>query len=181
MVSGLRCSERRRYFHAITAFQIMRLLKIVLLSAALLSALSGQAQSAAFKLNGHELELPSPILFEKNASALLPTSAPALRHIKDYLMEKTYITTLRIEGHADGQVLSEQRALAVYQWLVQEGLDCKRLVAVGFGDTKPIANATYADGAGNARIAVVNAAMRGRAIGGMPVNGGGAIVDEPCE
>lgn len=159
----------------------MRILKTVLVASGLLSALAGTAQSTAFKLNGHELELPAPILFEKGTATLTPSSTPALQHIKDYLANKTYISVLRIEGHASEQALSEQRALAVSRWLVKNGVDCHRLIAVGFGKNKPAVAASYADGAGNARIVVANAALGGRAIGGMPLDAGGVLAGDLCE
>ena len=61
-------------------------------------------------------------------------------------------TTLKIElgGHTDNvgskssnQLLSENRAKAVYSYLIEKGITVDRLTAKGYGDTKPIAdNAT---------------------------------------
>ena len=105
-----------------------------------------------------------------------------------YLADKTYISTLRIEGHTDdrgdagaNQALSEKRALAVAKALVAKGVDCKRLLPVGFGANKPIRpNDTPEGRAQNRRMDFVNAALRGRAIGGMPVDGGGVVAGDPC-
>jgi OOP family OmpA-OmpF porin len=54
---------------------------------------------------------------------------------------------ISIEGHTDGrgsvaynQALSERRANAVKNWLVQNGVDANRLRAVGFGKSRPIAD-----------------------------------------
>jgi OOP family OmpA-OmpF porin len=106
--------------------------------------------------------------------------------VRAYLEAKTYISALRIEGHtdtdgADSQPLTEKRALAVARWLVEKGVDCKRLVPVGFGNTKPVAdNATPEGKAQNRRMTFVNAELKGRPIGGMPVDGGGKFAGDPC-
>jgi outer membrane protein OmpA-like peptidoglycan-associated protein len=53
----------------------------------------------------------------------------------------------RIEGHTDAkgsmaynQILSERRAAAVRDYLVTMGISKERLVAVGFGKTRPLPN-----------------------------------------
>jgi len=128
----------------------------------------------AYGLDGNRLELPVPITF--SGAQLDPASDPALEHARSYMATKEAITMLRIEGHADDQALSERRALEVGRWLVAHGIDCKRLLAVGFGATKPIADASTSEGkARNTRIELQNAAMRGRPIGGMSLEGGGQV------
>jgi len=79
--------------------------------------------------------------------------------------------------------LTEKRATAVGRWLVAHGIDCKRLLAVGFGSNKPIADNATPDGrAQNRRITISNAALRGRLIGGMPADGGGQPAsDDLCK
>ena len=65
--------------------------------------------------------------------------------------------------------------------MVAVGIKCDRLIPVGFGSAKPIVpNDTPDHKAQNRRIAFVNAALRGRAIGGMPVDGGGKVAGDPC-
>ena len=63
--------------------------------------------------------------------------------------------TLRIElgGHTDNvgnaaanQKLSEQRAKAVYDYLVQHGIAAGRLSYKGYGQTQPVADNSTADG-----------------------------------
>jgi len=135
----------------------------------------------AFKLDGNRLELPGPIVFQAGSDALDPASDPALEHINRFLAEKPAVSTLRIEGHADDQSLSERRALAVGRWLTAHGTDCKRLLAVGFGPNKPIADASTPEGkAQNTRIEAHNAALLGRPIGGMPPEGGGQVAGQVC-
>lgn len=141
-----------------------------------------------FEIEGGRLKLPQPIAFATDSDKLLPESEPALNHIKAFLEDKTYITLLRIEGHSDqqgqatvSQTLTEKRALAVARWLVAHGIDCKRLIAVGFGSTKPVAaNDSPAGRAQNRRIEIAMAELRGKAIGGMPTDGGGKIAGPVC-
>lgn len=167
----------------------MRLLLRCLLPLTLLLSLPALAEDApkpSFKLDGMQLVLPSPITFKSGTDTLTEESTPALEYVRAYLEEKSYISTLRIEGHSDeagepSQKLTEKRALAVAHWLVAKGVDCQRLVAVGFGNTKPVAdNATPEGKAQNRRIAFFNAALRGRAIGSMPLDGGGKLAGELC-
>ena len=95
---------------------------------------------------------------------------------------------MRIESHTDtdgsaakNQALSEKRAMAVARALVAKGVDCKRLIAVGFGGEKPAApNDTPENKAQNRRTLFINAALRGRPIGGMPVDGGGKVAGDVC-
>ena len=132
------------------------------------------AAPVAYSLDGNRLELPGSITF--SGTKLDPASDPALEHARGYMAAKDAITLLRIEGHADDQALSERRALEVGRWLVAHGIDCKRLLAVGFGPTKPIADASTPEGkARNTRIELQNAAMRGRPIGGLSLEGGGQV------
>lgn len=70
---------------------------------------------------------------------------------------------VRIEGHTDdrgsenlNQVLSQKRAEAVRNALIEEGVDGKRLQAVGMGENQPIAdNATEQGRSRNRRVDVV--------------------------
>lgn len=147
--------------------------------ALILSAALGQE----FTLDGSTLVLPAPVTFQ--AEAVDTGAASALDHVRAYLAAKTYITTMRVEAHvsgvADAQAVSERRALAVSRWLVAHGVDCKRLLPVGFGDTKPVASADTPEGrAQNTRVVFVNAALRGTWIGGLPADGGGKVAGDPC-
>jgi OOP family OmpA-OmpF porin len=149
-------------------------------------AITLQAQD--YKLEGNEVEISKPVLFETGSAKLKPESIAALEIIKQYLTDKSYISQLRVECHTDNsgeakinQALTEKRAVAVCKKLIELGVDCKRLVAVGFGDTKPVAdNSTPAGKAENLRVSFINVSLRGKIIGGMPVDGGGKIAGELC-
>jgi OOP family OmpA-OmpF porin len=142
-----------------------------------------------FKMKGDELELPGAIVYETNSDVIKPESEPVLQIVHDYLDQEEDITMLRIEGHTDSDGadaanmdLSKRRAMSVSRWLVGKGIDCKRLMPVGFGETKPIASNDTPDGkAQNRRTAFVNAARKGKPVGGKPVDGGGQVAGDPCQ
>jgi OOP family OmpA-OmpF porin len=150
----------------------------------LVATLALGADPVRYELEGNELKLPGPVVFAVNSDKLKPESDAVLEHVKGYLEAKTYITLMRVEVHTDSmgdpkanQSLSEERAAAVVAALVKKGIACERLIAVGFGGTKPIsANDTPEGRATNRRTVFANAALKGRPIGGMPVDGGGKVV-----
>ena len=151
-----------------------------------LFAITIQAQD--YRLEGNEVKISKEILFETGTAKLKPESTSALQIIKQYLDDKSYISMLRVEGHTDNsasaaasQTLSEKRAIAVCKKLIELGVDCKRLIAVGFGDTKPVAdNSTPSGKAENRRISFINVSLMGRVIGGLPVDGGGQVAGDVC-
>ena len=140
------------------------------------------------KMENGKLVLDNPVTFKTGSAELTDDGKEALKPVKEFLAQKDYITTLRVEGHTDNsaaeetnQKLTDQRALAVCKWLVENGIDCKRLIAVGFGSTKPLAaNDSMENKAQNRRTEFIPAALRGKAIGGNPLDGGGVVAGDPC-
>jgi OOP family OmpA-OmpF porin len=141
-----------------------------------------------FKMRGEEIDLPGPVVYETGSDVIRPESEPVLQIVQDYMEQEKDITKLRIEGHTDSDGenaanmdLSKRRAMSVSRWLVGRGIDCKRLVPVGFGETKPVAGNDTPDGkAQNRRTAFVNAERKGKALGGKPIQGGGNAAGDPC-
>jgi OOP family OmpA-OmpF porin len=141
------------------------------------------------KIENNQLVLDRQLSFKTASNELTDEAKATLEQVKDFLVAKDYVTTLRVESHTDNsgnehenQSGSEQKALAVSRWLVDAGIDCKRLVATGFGSTKPIESNSTPDGkAANRRITFVIAGLRGKLIGGMPADGGGVIAGDPCK
>ncbi|UQA63827.1 OmpA family protein [Polyangium aurulentum] len=129
-----------------------------------------------------------PIVFQTGKDQLKPESIPALGVVESYLRAKPEVTLLRIEVHTDSmgddqanQLLSERRALTVARFLVANGIDCRRLIAVGLGETKPIAPNTTAEGrAQNRRTSFFTAALRGKPFNRKPIDGGGKIAGDAC-
>lgn len=93
------------------------------------------------------LKLPAPVKFASGTAKLADESEPTLKYVLEYLAKSPEVQALRIEGHTDSrgiasrnQKLSEERATAVARWLVDHGVDCKRVVPMGFGDSEPVAD-----------------------------------------
>ncbi len=138
-----------------------------------------------------KVELPGPVLFETGSDKLLAESDAVLEHVQKYLAASPQVTLLRIEGHTDtdGQAaanlaLSSRRAMSVSRWLKAKGIDCKRLLPVGFGMGRLLVDPekTPEDKATNRRVAFVNAHLKGKPIGGFPADGGApAVAGDPCK
>lgn len=85
------------------------------------------------------------IEFMPGTSEFLPSSEPKLKRLKDFLALNSGIK-VEIQGHVQekgensfaGQKISEARAKKVLNYLVENGIDKKRLVAKGYGNTMPI-------------------------------------------
>ncbi len=95
------------------------------------------------------LVAPTPVvlptvLFQLGTPELLPEALPALNQLAAELQARPTLQ-LRIAGHTDrigepqkNQVLSEQRAEAVKDYLVQVGVAASRVSTVGYGDARPL-------------------------------------------
>ena len=108
------------------------------------------------------LNMPSDITFNVNQSDIQPGFYETLNSVAIVLKEFDK-TTVTVYGHADSsgsdsynQALSERRALSVSNYLAAQGVNAARLRAVGFGETRPIADNGTAQGrALNRRVEVV--------------------------
>lgn len=94
--------------------------------------------SATLRLSGYTLE---DVTFDSGSARLKRTAVASLTRIGEYLMRKNHIRLL-IGGHTDevgsafeNQVLSEERADAVRQFLIDLGVDGQRLTSKGFGES----------------------------------------------
>ena len=100
------------------------------------------------------------IRFASNRAAIRAASQPQLDKLAAIIKSKCPRTVLEIGGHTDStgnsgynQRLSEQRARAVRDELIKRGIAAGRLIAVGYGETHPVAsNRTRKGRAANRRI-----------------------------
>ena len=136
-------------------------------------------------LKKDRLEIPGQIVFESGKAILKPESEAGINQLKQYLDETPRVTKLRIEGHTDNvgspeanETLSGQRALAIKAALVAKGVAKERLLAVGFGQTKPIADNTTEEGrAKNRRTEFHVAELGGKKYLGLDPTGGGKVFE----
>ena len=84
------------------------------------------------------------VFFETGSAALKASSTAELDRLKT-LLEENPALNIQINGHTDNVgsgednlTLSEARAVAVQQYLIDQGIAKDRLAAKGFGETQPI-------------------------------------------
>lgn len=102
------------------------------------------------------------VLFDSGRAQLKPGATRTLDELSTFLKENQ-ARTIEIEGYTDAmgdeasnQMLSERRALAVRNALIDRGIEPRRLSARGYGEAKPVAN--NGDAAGrqrNRRVEIV--------------------------
>jgi len=103
--------------------------------------------------------------FASGSAALRPEARAGLSKIVEFV-RAAGSGRVQIEGHTDdrgsanlNQSLSQQRAEAVRKALIDEGIDGGRLVAIGLGKDRPVADNASAEGrARNRRVEIVVAA-----------------------
>ena len=99
----------------------------------------------------------SELLFDFDSASIKPGGQAEINRVAEVL--KNYPqTTIRVEGHTDAsgpedynQKLSERRARAVKNALVQQGVEDWRISTVGYGESQPISS----DPAANRRVEIV--------------------------
>jgi outer membrane protein OmpA-like peptidoglycan-associated protein len=114
----------------------------------------------------------SDVLFDTGKYTLKPGAREKLAKISGIVLAHPGLN-LQVEGHTDSvgseeynQLLSEQRASSVRDFLVQQGVPDHSVTSRGFGKTQPVASNDTADGrAKNRRVELV---VTGEAIGGGP-------------
>jgi outer membrane protein OmpA-like peptidoglycan-associated protein len=92
------------------------------------------------------LNMPSNITFEVDRSDLRPDFVEVLHSVA--LVLKEYKSTIiEVAGHTDStgsdsynQLLSQQRAQAVTDVLIRDGVQPVRIDTVGYGESRPIAS-----------------------------------------
>jgi OOP family OmpA-OmpF porin len=150
---------------------------------------SAPAPAGKVEQKGGSIRLPGAIVFDTDQATLKPGSGSeaVLDQLKAFLDENSKkIAAIRIEGHTDNQGtpehnmdLSGRRALTIKKYLIDHGTPADKLLAVGFGQTKPVAPNTTEDGKAQNRRTEFKIAMtydkNGKPVkylGGDPLGGG---------
>lgn len=124
---------------------------------------------------GTVVTLQGAVLFQTGKSALAPATRGRLDAVAEALKKSTNeAKTITIEGHTDStgseetnMRLSQARADAVRDYLVEQGVSAEKIKAVGRGEGQPIADNSNVEGrATNRRVELVigwgNAPSRSR-------------------
>ncbi len=100
----------------------------------------------AVVVQGEQLVLVKEIRFETGSDRILEESAETMSQMAALMNEQEQIVRVAVDGHTDdvgdqkkNLALSRRRALSVVRWLVEHGVDERRLEARGFGPRRPLA------------------------------------------
>lgn len=112
------------------------------------------------RIEGSQIIILQQVNFETARDEIKKDSHDLLSQVAAVLKDHPEIARLAVDGHTDNRGgdkpnvnLSERRAIAVVRWLVEHGVDARRLEARGFGARRPIAdNKTEAGRARNRRV-----------------------------
>lgn len=107
------------------------------------------------------LNMPGNVTFATNSSDLSPAFFDVLNSVGKVLKEFDQ-TVVEVAGHTDStgseeynQSLSERRAASVSQYLQARGIMAERMITVGMGELRPVAdNGTDAGRAANRRVEI---------------------------
>ncbi len=133
------------------------------------------------QVTAKEITIKQQVQFALDQDVILPESTPLLMEIADVLIKNPRIKQVEVQGHTDNtgtpehnQDLSDRRANSVRNWLIQHGVSADRLVAKGYGQTKPLVpNVTTANKAKNRRVQFIILEQDKATTGG---GGGHAVV-----
>jgi len=107
-----------------------------------------------------EIKILEQVQFAYNSDRILKSSDYILEGVKTVLESNPGVKKVEVQGHTDSKgsdkynmALSKRRAASVMKWLTQHGIEKKRLVSKGFGETQPIdTNDTEEGRANNRRV-----------------------------
>lgn len=129
--------------------------------------MSGHNQPAyELFLNGEAISITLNVLFETDKAVIKNNFYDDIKKVANF-MAKNPTAIVNIEGHTDSrastdynQTLSEKRANAVRDELIKYGIDANRLIAIGYGELKPIATNSTAEGmAQNRRVVATSTSV----------------------
>ncbi|SMC87545.1 Outer membrane protein OmpA [Desulfocicer vacuolatum DSM 3385] len=118
---------------------------------------ASQAASVSRSQNVLTATFKSNMFFDTNSSTLKPGAYSELDRVAKVLRDYPQ-TRIRVEGHTDSKgaaaynmTLSERRAQAVADALVQRNVDPARMQVMGFGESQPVSSSD----ADNRRVNIV--------------------------
>jgi outer membrane protein OmpA-like peptidoglycan-associated protein len=121
------------------------------------------ALSVKEEARGTVIVLPGSVLFSSGEYELTGEAQQKLALIADTLSPQSKTHDIVVEGHTDSrgtptsnQVLSENRARAVMDYLIARGVSASAITSVGIGQARPIADNASPEGrANNRRVEII--------------------------
>ncbi|WAS99576.1 OmpA family protein [Nannocystis punicea] len=131
--------------------------------AALAIAALAEIAAVADEARGTVVTLSGSVLFVSGKATLLPSATSRLTQVAEALAAGDPGSTFVVEGYTDSkgsdafnERLSEERAQAVRDFLVEHGVAPERIQARGMGESDPVASNKTAEGrANNRRVEIV--------------------------
>jgi OmpA-OmpF porin, OOP family len=118
----------------------------------------GCASRQLVVIENTRLRILDKVHFATNKARIRSQSFPLLDNVAQVINSHPHIAKIRVEGHTDSRgpdernlTLSQARADSVVEYLVSKGVERSRLVGVGYGETKPIADNNSKEGQGSNR------------------------------
>jgi outer membrane protein OmpA-like peptidoglycan-associated protein len=112
------------------------------------------------EIAGNEIKIKKQIHFEVDSAKISLDSTGLLEEIADTIVRNPCLKQIEVQGHTDNtggkehnKVLSDQRANSVREWLLSHNVEPGRLIALGYGQERPISpNVTPAGKERNRRV-----------------------------
>ncbi len=117
-------------------------------------------EEAEVKREKEKIVITKKIHFEFDKAVIRPISFRILDAVVDIMKQNPDIRKVQVEGHCDAKgsdayniKLSQRRANAVRDYLIAHGIEADRLVAIGYGEARPVSDNGTAEGrARNRRV-----------------------------
>jgi outer membrane protein OmpA-like peptidoglycan-associated protein len=117
-------------------------------------------EEAEVKREKEKIVITKKVHFEFDKAVIRPISFRILDAVVDIMKQNPDIRKVQVEGHCDAkgsdaynEKLSQRRANAVRDYLIAHGVEADRLVAIGYGESRPVADNGTAEGrARNRRV-----------------------------
>lgn len=108
-------------------------------------AMEAKPKKKLVVVKADKIDILQQVHFQTGKAKILADSFSLLNQVVDAIVTND-IKRIRVEGHTDNrggkkknQKLSEDRAKAVAEYLVKQGIDPSRVETEGYGDAKPVA------------------------------------------
>jgi outer membrane protein OmpA-like peptidoglycan-associated protein len=103
-------------------------------------------QPAKVKVEKQRVVILEKVFFDYDKDTIMERSLPLLREVANTLRVNSGLDLIEIGGHTDNRgsasynkELSQRRVESVRTFLIDNGVSSSRLVAKGYGESKPIA------------------------------------------